>query len=83
MGGVFHSERARVQMALLPPDGVAYLSFGSLSLTAVLFGSYQGENDHYNSEALLTAVHTHAGVHRKCVCAAHNWFKEPKTKALN
>lgn len=49
-GGVL-SECPRVQMAPLAPGRVGYLSYGSLSLTAVLFGSYQGENDHYNSEA--------------------------------
>lgn len=55
---------------LAGPHRVGHLSFGSLSLTAVLFGSYQGENDHSSSEALRTAARTHTHMQEcteKCV----------------
>lgn len=48
---------------LADPNSGGYPSFGSLSLTAVLFGSYPEESDQCSSEAIHGA-HTHAGVYR-------------------
>lgn len=62
--------------SLADPNSGGYPSFGSLSLTAVLFGSCPEESDQCSSEAVHGA-HTHAGVYRNMP------LQELKTMAIN